>query len=118
MKTSIILTGIVLALAFAHAADIPAETNAPSICGGYSRAEIDSGVKAAAAFAVGEQAKSTGKPLRLVEVVKAEQQVVAGLNYRLLLKVKEGDKIVRAEAVVWRKLDGSDALTSWDWLVK
>jgi len=116
MKIPIILTGIVLALAFASAADIPAGTNAPSICGGYSRAEIDSGIKAAAAFAVSEQARSAGKHLRLVEVVKAERQVVAGLNDRLLLKVEEGGKILSAQAVVWRKLDGSDVLTSWEWI--
>jgi Aspartic acid proteinase inhibitor len=118
MKIHAILTGAALALGSAFAADTPAATNVPPLCGGYSRAEIDSGVKAAAAFAVSEQAKATGKPLRLVEAVKAERQVVAGLNYRLLLKVKEGDKILHAQAVVWRKLDGPDVLASWEWSVR
>jgi len=118
MKTFLTLASAVFALASILAADTSTETKTPPLCGGYSRAEIDSGVKAAAAFAVREQSKSVGRPLRLVEILKAEQQVVAGLNYRFHLKVEEAGKTFSAQAIVWRKLDGSDVLTSWVWSVR
>jgi len=112
---------LILAMALtpaAFSADKPAQAGDRPLCGGYSQVEIDPEVKAAASFAVKAEVKTTGKPIRLVEVVKAEKQVVAGLNYRIDLKVQDGEKILRAQAVVWRKLDGSHSLTSWDWIVK
>ena len=42
------------------------------------------------------------------------RHVVAGLNYGLELEVADGSKRFKARAVVWKKLDGSLALTSWD----
>jgi hypothetical protein len=41
--------------------------------------------------------------------------LVAGMNYRLRLKVKVDGKVKEAEAVVWRKLSGEHELTSWTW---
>lgn len=49
-------------------------------------------------------------------IEKVERQVVAGLNYRLTIKVSENGSVRRAGAVVWRKLDGTHQLTSWKWL--
>jgi len=46
--------------------------------------------------------------------LKAERQVVAGLNYRLEIEVADGSKHLKARAVVWKKLDGSLALTAWE----
>jgi cystatin-C len=89
----------------------PAQSSLP---GGYSPAEINPEVQKAAEFAVKAQAKATGKPLQLVKILKVEQQVVAGLNYRLEIEVADGSKRLKARAVVWRKLDGSLALTSWE----
>jgi len=54
--------------------------------------------------------------LKFEDIEKVERQVVAGLNYRLTLKVTDNGKERRADAVVWRKLDGQHALTSWKWL--
>ena len=82
-------------------------------------------VVAAAAFAIKAQQnamlekKDLESPkLKLVTILQAEQQVVAGTNYRLKLKVKLNGKEKSAEAIVWwqawRKPDPYQ-LTSWTW---
>ena len=97
----------------ALATDNPTKPAQPALAGGYSQAEIDPEVQKVAKFAVKAQAKTTGRPLDLVKILKVESQVVAGLNYRLEIEVADGSKHLKAHAVVWRKLDGSLALTSW-----
>jgi hypothetical protein len=95
-----------------------APTRAAPQPGGYADAQATNAwVKEAAAFAVEAQGQTTATNERpvLVELVSARQQVVAGLNYRLTLKVKAGGVTKEAEAVVWRKLDGEYRLTSWTW---
>jgi hypothetical protein len=64
-----------------------AENDAPakSLPGGYARAEVEKDVKAAAEFAVRDQAKREAIPLKLATIFKAEKQIVAGLNYRRFL---------------------------------
>jgi len=98
----------------ALATDNTAKANHPPIAGGYSPAEINSEVGKVAEFAVKAQAKATGKPLQLVKILKADRQVVAGLNYRLEIEVADGSRHIKARVVVWKKLDGSLALTSWE----
>lgn len=116
MKKLLSFLCLLLALSTGGCADAPA--GHPPLCGGYSPAAPGPEVKAAAAFAVGAEAKASGRALKLVEVVKAEQQVVAGVNYRLDLEVREGKNLLNAQAVVWSKLDGSRELTSWHWAGK
>lgn len=41
-------------------------------------------------------------------IVRAERQVVAGLNYRLLVKLRDGS---RWRVVVWQRLDGGYEVT-------
>jgi len=60
------------------------------------------------------QAEATGRPLHLVKILKEERQVVARLNYRLEIEVADGCMHLKARAVIWKKLDGSLSLTSWD----
>lgn len=91
--------------------------------GGWSKVHVDDeGVVAAAAFAL--QAKqaamrdgSDQTPLSLETIVAAEQQVVAGTNYRLTLQVQLGKTTRTAEAIVWARvwLDEPERyqLTSW-----
>jgi hypothetical protein len=98
----------------AFATDNPTKPEQPALAGGYSSAQINPEVRKVAEFAVKIQVEATGKPLQLVKILKVEQQVVAGLNYRLEIEVAEGSKHLKARAVVWKKLDGSLALTSWD----
>lgn len=74
-------------------------------------------VVAAARFAVETQAAKSDQKgaIVLVEVLSVQQQVVAGMNYRLRLKVTVDGKDREAEAVVWRKLSGEHELRSWGW---
>ena len=98
----------------AFAADTPAKPDQPALAGGYSSAEIDPEVRTVAEFAVKTQAQATGKPLHLIKILKAECQVVAGLNYRMEIEVADGSKNLKARAVVWKKLHGLLVLTSWE----
>ena len=66
------------------------------------------------------QEEKGGQPARLelIKILRAEEQVVAGMNYRLTLKVKVNGKEKQADAVVWwqnwRKPNPYE-LTSWRW---
>ena len=93
----------------------------PSRPGAYSTASVtNKEVVAAAAFAIKAEEKASGEnaKLELVEIQGAESQVVAGLNYRLKLKVKLNGTEKTAEAIVWwqawRKPEPYQ-LTSWNW---
>ena len=82
--------------------------------GGYSSAETsDAGVKSAAQFAVGEQSTKTGRSLELIRIVRAERQVVAGLNYRICLEVTEAGARQQVLAIVYRNPAQQLSLTSW-----
>ena len=88
--------------------------------GGYKEvAKDDAEVAAAAEFAVTEQGKKQEMTYKLVSVEHAEQQVVAGINYRLCLKVgyrKQDDDVDTTEfyrVVVYRNLQKVYSLTSW-----
>lgn len=117
-KTIIAISTAIVVFAIAPAA------KAEAIAGGYSPATVtNETVQAAAAAAIAAQAKTlpaqkegTAAKLELVKILAAEQQVVAGMNYRLTLRVKWDGKEKTAEAVVWwqawRKPDPYQ-LTSW-----
>ena len=74
---------------------------------------------AAAEFAVSAQAEKSEKEISLVEVIKAERQVVAGSNYRMCLKVTTQGEVDEADAthfvqvVVYVDLKGTRKLSSW-----
>ena len=94
------------------------------IPGGFSSSSVtDAGIITAANFAVTAEAaalKATGEPARLelVKIKSAKQQVVAGANYVLTLKVMLEGKEKTAQATVWwqawRKPDPYQ-LTEWQW---
>ena len=54
------------------------------------------------------------------EILSAEQQVVAGMNYRLKLKLEQGDEVKTAEATIWARVwlekDERYQLTAWRFL--
>ncbi|XP_057754227.1 cysteine proteinase inhibitor 1-like [Arachis stenosperma] len=54
-------------------------------------------------YAVSEYDRRSGAKLKLVKIVKGESQVVAGTNYRLVLKATDGSKTQDYQAVVWEK---------------
>jgi len=88
--------------------------------GGYREIDkADEGAAAAAEFAVKDQSEKKELSYKLVSVEKAETQVVAGINYRLCLKVsyqKQGEDTDTTEfvqVVVFRSLQKEYSLTSW-----
>ena len=98
---------------------------APPLPGGFSDADPKSSeVKAAAAFAV--KAAAAAKPdgtdnspeIQLKTIVAAREQVVAGINYQLHLRVRSNGTEREADATVWwqpwRRPDPWQ-LTAWKW---
>jgi len=89
--------------------------------GGYSDVSVtDPGVIAAANFAIHEQSEKEHVAgghagLKLDEILSARQQVVAGMNYDLQLKVQIKNQNKIAEAIVNRNLHETYQLTSWVW---
>lgn len=85
------------------------------VAGGYGeRSASDPGVAAAAAFAVRERGRRIGRRVTLLQIKRAETQVVAGLNYRLLLAVREGRGARDVTAVVYQNLRQKLSLESWE----
>lgn len=125
MKTKYILICAAAVLLFTAACPITGLAQ-QSRLGGYATASVtNKEVVAAAAFAIKAQQNAMQEKmdkdppkLELVTIMKAEQQVVAGMNYRLKLNVKLNGKERTAEAIVWwqawRKPDPY-RLTSWTW---
>ena len=98
----------------------------PSMPGGSNAAPVTKPeVMAAAIFAIQAEAlamkeKKDAPPakIELIKILSAEEQVVAGMNYRLKLKVKLNGKEREADAVVWWQAWRTPApyqLTSWNW---
>lgn len=91
-----------------------ANTSSAQIAGGYGDADVaDKTVKTAANVAVKRLAKIDGHPVTLISIVKAEQQVVAGMNYRLVMKVRELKRTRTYTVVVFRSLKGKYSLSKW-----
>lgn len=88
--------------------------------GGYKEIDkTDEGATAAAEFAVKAESEKKEMTYKLVSLEHAESQVVAGINYRLCLKVgyhKQDDDVDTTEfvrVVVYRNLQNQYSLTSW-----
>ncbi len=121
MKHIAVFAGLLLAM-LGTVVTSPAQT----ITGGFAKASVtEKDVRDAAAYAIKVQAKTMhgqkdgrSTKLELVKILAAEEQVVAGMNYRLKLQVKVNGKDKLADAVVWwqawRKPSPYE-LTSWKW---
>jgi len=91
--------------------------------GGWSDAPItDEWIRNAAEFAVKAKQEEMRKTetqksasLKLVKILNAKQQVVAGMNYDLKLQAEMDATNKIAKAIVWRQLSGDFKLTSWNW---
>jgi hypothetical protein len=88
--------------------------------GGYREIDkADEGAATAAEFAVKTQSEKKEMTYKLVSIEHAESQTVAGINYRLCLKVgyhKQDDDVDATEfvrVVVYRNLQSQYSLTSW-----
>lgn len=80
------------------------EVPAHALVGGWHPADPDAATKAAR-FALPHLKE---KRPRLRRILTAEQQIVAGVNYRLTLLLRNGH---RWRVTVWRKLDGEMVVT-------
>lgn len=117
MKTSLRIVAFVAAavIALSAAAIVSAQRT-----GGYREIDkADEGAVAAAEFAVKQESEKKEITYKLVEIEHAESQVVAGINYRLCLKIgyhKQDDDVDTTEfvrVVVYRNLQNQYSLTSW-----
>ncbi len=109
IRTAFVLSAFAILLTFASI------SFGQPIVGGYKAvANNDKDAKAAADYAVDTQATKAKKDLDLLDVVKAERQIVAGTNYRLCLKIDEDrNDMSYVQAVVYRNLQNKYELTSW-----
>ena len=65
-------------------------------------------------FAVMEYKKRSNSALKFESVDKCETQLVSGINYRLILVVKDEPSTMKFEVVVWEKLrENFKSLTSF-----
>lgn len=90
------------------------------ITGGYNYvATTDAQVAAAANFAVKAQAKKQRAKIKLTTIKKAEQQIVAGMNYSICLQVETRERGKKTyvpqtvQAVVFLSLEQKYELESW-----
>jgi hypothetical protein len=99
------------------AAPAPTTPARPPIVGGFKPVETtDEHARAAAEWAVREKGEKTEKGIELLTLVKAEQQVVQGMNYRLCMKINtegEDEPVSFVEAVVYMDLKMNYKLSSW-----
>lgn len=115
-----IATGIAVLVLLVTACSFMGQVQQP-MPGGYITTQVTSkDVIRAASFAIKalEKASEKTSKLELVKILEAESQVVAGINYRLKLKVRLNGREKTAEAIVWwqawRKPDPYQ-LRSWNW---
>jgi len=89
------------------------------IVGGYAQTDVtNKDVVAAAKFALKKRGSTSKTNITLIKIERAEQQIVAGINYRLCLKVKytrraKGRDEGFVEVVVYRNLKKVYELTEW-----
>ena len=86
--------------------------------GGYREIDkADEGAATAAEFAVKAESEKKETTYKLVSIEHAESQTVAGINYRLCLKVHKADDDAETtesvRVVVYRNLQNQYSLTSW-----
>jgi hypothetical protein len=121
MKKGLWLPSILIALGIIFGSVIVSMAQQrPPIVGGYKAVATNApDVVSAAEFAVGAQGRKVKSTIKLVSVEGAERQTVAGLNYRLCLKVEIEDEVnnvvvsENVKVVVFRSLKKAYSLTSW-----
>lgn len=89
----------------------------PPTVGGYKAVDTtDERARAAAEWAVREQGEKAEKGIELMTLVKAEQQVVQGMNFRFCMRINtEGDEEPESfvEVLVYQDLKGVNKLSKW-----
>lgn len=97
---------------------LPAAMGTPNqktpVAGGYGAvSNADRDVVMVARYAIKAQRRKQRGAITLVRIERAEKQVVAGMNYRIILRVKNSGRIERVEAKVYENLKGKYSLSNW-----
>ena len=94
---------------------VDSHVSAQDITGAYGDASVtDKDVVKATKFAVKSRSTQIGKRFTLVRIQKAESQLVAGMNYRVCLRVRDSRKrISTITAVVYKDLKNRYSLSRW-----
>ena len=96
-----------------------ADTSFAQMVGGFKAAKTDdAAVVAAAEFAVSDHSEKNDVSLVVVEIKKAERQVVQGMNYRMCVEVGLADEGNEDETqfvlmTVYQDLKRNYKVTSW-----
>lgn len=102
MKTIILSMALVLGLVSCGTANNSSDLNSGT--GSYINADINSAeILEAAEFAVAKvnEEKGSRYPFTFVKVISAEKQLVAGMNYKLKIKMEQNSYPAYLEAVVF-----------------
>lgn len=115
MKKSLLISMSILALGVSlYSARAVSAQSAP-IVGGYAEASQSSPeVVSAARFAARELNLKQGDLFFVDSIKSAEVQVVAGVNYRLVMTLWVGGKLQDFKVVVHKNLEQEYSLTSWE----
>lgn len=81
------------------------------LVGGYTAQDVSDPEMVEVANKTVEILKQETPDIELVQIISAATQVVAGLNYRLVLKVKTNNKEEKWTLVVYRGFDNSYQIT-------
>jgi hypothetical protein len=115
MKKKLLLMLMSVAINAVMGCMLGLQAQEPPVAGGYQEASrTESDVVSAAKFAIKEEKRKKGVRLSLISIERAETQVVAGINYRLCLRVKIKGKIRSVRTVVYKNLQQKYALSSWE----
>ncbi len=113
-KLFLVVVAVMFMSAFSAKSISAQQTYDPQITGGYGDVEVTSKeVKSAAKFAVKQNNKNSKKTAKIVSILTAQRQVVAGLNYMMCIKVRENGKIRTVTTVVYLNLKQIYSLSSW-----
>src|SRR5438046_2125086 len=105
---------IQISFLFSVVLGIYAMSASAQIAGGYNDAENNKAeVKRAAKVAVSSHSKQVHRTVTLIKINKAEAQVVAGMNYRICMQVRDGKHVRTVTAVVYQNLKNKYSLTNW-----
>ena len=115
MKNTLVIFSIFTALFLAVGSASRVHAQVDQVVGGYGDISAKSNdARRAADFAVRARSAKTGKAITIVRIIKAEQQVVAGMNYRICMTLREGRrKAYAVTVVVYQNLRNRKSLSNW-----
>lgn len=115
MKKKLLLMLMSVAVYAAMGSMFELQAQEPPVAGGYQEASrTDLSVISAAKFALKEWRRRKRARVSLISIERAETQVVAGVNYRLCLRVKTRGKIRSVRTVVYQNLQQKYSLSNWE----